>query len=241
MQRQKEKRAKQQEFELGAEHFSDRERFLIQRLREFRTIDVEIAIQERKMRGIGLIHEPRITPKGPEADYLRYLGHLPNELTEQQHEDKTIIERHLSSGEFHMYASRARVAKRLQDIKTDDIAERVTLRRIGRRLYRGDGDVIELTDTERVADLRLAEREEAEREYEALTERKAIISFALEEMKRWYHESYIILWHRYVLQQHWQEVCRLASRSGVPLTEKEYRNARSKALHQFDDWANGLT
>ncbi|GMA64738.1 hypothetical protein NZD89_05120 [Alicyclobacillus fastidiosus] len=238
MQQQGEK-LEQQSFELEAVYFSDRERFLIERLREFRTIDVEIAIQERKMRGIGLIHEPRITPKGPEEDYLAY--HLPSELTEHQQETKAIIERHVRPEEFrYIYASRARVAKCLSNGETDDPIERAQLRSIGRKLYRGDEDRIELTDTERVADLRLAERAEAEQVYEMLKERKEIISFALEEMKRWYHEWYLILWHKYVMDQHWKEVCRIAARNGVALTDEEYRLARKKALHQFDKWAVGL-
>lgn len=101
-------------------------------------------------------------------------------------------------------------------------------------------EYIHLTDTERLAILREEEMAKARLQLEILRERKDIISFALEQMEKWYHEQYLILWHKYVMGKHWKRVCEIAARDGQPLTDEEYRLSRKKALKHFDRWAYGL-
>lgn len=75
---------KQMGLDLEIESFSKREKFLIKRLKEHRTIDAEIAVQDRLARGIGLVHEPRVTAAAPERDYMRYLCHVGANLSEDE-------------------------------------------------------------------------------------------------------------------------------------------------------------
>ncbi|GMA59679.1 hypothetical protein NZD89_09095 [Alicyclobacillus fastidiosus] len=81
---------------------------------------------------------------------------------------------------------------------------------------------------------------EAKAEHERLVRLKRTVSLTLEDMREYHHEWYLILWHKYVMDEHWKALCKVAARNGIALTDEEYRLARKKALHQFDKWAVGL-
>lgn len=237
----------QMDLDIAVETFSERERRLIEKLREFRTIDVDIEANRRLVNGIGLINEPRITPKAPERDYLPMLKYINVKRTQAEMEIAATVERYVNPSNFGArYATASRVARRLRETFSDDPEEDMRLQDAYRILTDRPEhfDDVRLTDTERTADRRLEERARAEMRLNELLWQKDIISYALDQMKQWYHEWYLILWHRYVMGEPYNKVCQMITRKGENgesgLTPDEYRLARKKALHQFDKWTPGL-
>lgn len=242
-----------EELDIDVETLTRREKFIIKRLREYRTIDADIKVQERLMRGIGLLNEPRITAAPlSKQDYMRYLCRVGVKLTDDEKEIVDAMKRYINPLDFvtyfdrtkrvrFNYATAARVANKLKTTFADDKGDDERLQAAFEILSQEpDETFLHLTDTEQVVDRRLSEREEAEERYNILVERKEIIQQALALMQQYEHEGYIILWHRYVMDEHWIKVRELAARNGVPLSEREYRNARGKALTKFGKWAHGL-
>ncbi|MCL6445788.1 MAG: hypothetical protein K6T83_20460 [Alicyclobacillus sp.] len=241
------------QIEDDTETLSERNKFLIKRLREFRTIEADIRVQERLMRGVGLLHEPRITSAPPVVDRMQELATI--ELSPREKELVDTLRRYVSLADFAKYdedtgritltyASAERVTRALKrlDDRHIDPADRDRLQAVQGLLARHIGEeYVHLTDTEKVADIRLKERAKAEAKYRVLCERRDIIAEALAMMERWRPRWHALLWHRYVMDESRDKVCILLARDGVPLTLKEYRGEREKALRQFDKWTQGLT
>lgn len=246
-------RAQQVEFDLGVETFSKREQRIIERLKEFRTIDADIRLQERLSQGIGLIHEPRITPMAQQQDLL-HLYRFVSDLSDQEREIAATVQQFVSgdvlgtrlSGKSErdtkpsQYATSIRVAKKLGRMESDDPKEDERLEYAYQLFSRQGGEDVPLTDVEKMVILREAEIAQAREMLEILTDTRDTIQFALSEMERWFPEWHLILWHKYVLCKHWMEVCSIAARQGQPLTPEEYRLSRKKALKQFWKWAPGI-
>lgn len=83
-------------------------------------------------------------------------------------------------------------------------------------------------------------KEEWDKRTYTLELRKHIIELALKDMENTHPEWYLVLYHKYVEGCTEEEVRLLSARSGIPLTVKEYRLSRSKALRLFDELAVGL-
>lgn len=226
--------------DLDVESFSKREKLIVQRLKEYRTMDADIRLQERLSCGIGLKHQPSASAKPPERDYLPMLSHLPSEISGEEQEVAATVARYISKDEFR-YASSIRVAGRLRNTFVDDVEEDNKLQIAFETLAQKPTDeYLHLTDTERLASLREEEIENARGMLKLLMGRKETICFSLEEIAQWYPEWHAILWHKYVMGKSWIVVCEIAARGGIPLTPEEYRLSRRKALKQFDKWAPSL-
>lgn len=238
----------QMELDIAAEDFSEREKRLIQHLRDYRTIDADIRAQQRLAEGFGLLSEPRITPAAPERDYLPMVKHMKLKRTQSEIEIAATVERHINPSNFgNGYASALRVARELRGTFSDDPEEDARLQDAYALLterHRETFDEPKLTDTEQVAERRIEERERAQERLELLEFRKNTIAGALADMSDFHREWYLILWHKYVMGVPYNEVCQMILRKGKngesPLTPDEYRLSRKKALQQFDKWTPGL-
>ena len=179
-----------------------------------------------------------------------HIGYMPTDrervmidATRKYVDHKDFVVYDATSNRFRfVWASSHRVVRSLQKAEEiEDTAERQAvddaIKLLSERV--GEEDV-PLTPTERLAMLRLAERDAAQQIYELLTERKRIISETLADMDNFFHEWYLILWHKYVMDEHWRHVCELAGRDGTPLTTDEYRWSRKKAIREFDKLSGGL-
>lgn len=229
--------------DIAVEEFSEREKRLIQHLKDFRTIDADIRAQQRLVDGIGLINEPRITPAGPERDYLPYAKHINIKRTQAEIEIAATVERHVNPGNVKGYATAGRVSRILRETFSDDKEEDMRLQDAYGLLterHRETFDEPKLTDTEQVADRRLQERERAAVRLDGLLRVKKIVGGALTDMQEFHEEWYKILWFRYVQGEYWVDVCRIAARKGNALTKDEYIRARTKAIHRFDELTPGL-
>ncbi|WAH38602.1 hypothetical protein [Alicyclobacillus dauci] len=240
---QQEAKPKQETFDLEVESFSDREKLIIRRLREFYTIDRDIREAEEWARGDNLPFEPSITASAPRDDdpiVRRILQHdvLPPEAQKVVNSVQTYV----SPDEFH-YAATYRVTRRLERIEpvTWEHEEHIEMvLKLLKERYGEPEEYLELTETERLAIKREAYIMDARERLPILRERKRIIKQAMDDLEMYYPEWWTILHYKYVLRKHWKTVCKVAARDGVPLTDEEYRLSRKKALHQFDKWAVGL-
>lgn len=261
----------QSSLDLDDERYSKREEWLIERLREFRTIDAYIRTAKRLSDGIGLTHEPNITMRPEARDYMpilnevarrlqegdsavialaSHIGYLPNDRERVMidatrkyvdHKDFVVFDKQSNRFKF-VWASSHRVVRSLRKAEEiEDKDERQGVDDAIKLLSEREGDEdVHLTPTERLAMLRLAERDAAQSIYELLEERKRIIGETLADMDKFYHEWYLILWHKYVLDEHWKRVCEIAARREMALTPDEYLWSRKKAIRQFEKLSVGL-
>lgn len=86
--------------DIAAEHFSKREKLIIKRLGEFRTIDADIAHQERLSRGIGLRHQPSVTVSPSREDDPRVLEMLKEPLSDTQAAIAATIAKYVTPEKF---------------------------------------------------------------------------------------------------------------------------------------------
>ncbi|WP_206922983.1 hypothetical protein [Alicyclobacillus suci] len=233
----------QQTLPIEAEQFTEREKWIIARLREYYTIDREIRVTEAHARGDNLPIEPSVTATAPRDDDPIVRRILKQDVlpTEAKKVVDT-IQTYVSPDEFR-YAATYRVVRRLSDIKAvaSEHEERIQMAlKLLRERYGDPEEYLELTDTERLAIKREAYIQAARERLPILLKRKRIIGETLNDLQRYYPEWWTILWYKYVLGKSEKETQERAARNGVPLTPQEYRTSRRDALHQFDKWAVGL-
>ncbi|MFB5189055.1 hypothetical protein [Alicyclobacillus fastidiosus] len=233
--------SEQMTLDIDAESFTVRERLIIQRLHEYRTIDRDIRQQERIISGELTRCNICTSFSGPSEDDPAVLAALrTQEMSEGFHYIAQSVGKAVDMSD-RRYADTYTVAVRLERARSEDPVEAQALRDGHAMLTeRHREDPVHLTGPERYAECRMKEVAEARAEHERLVMLKRTVSLTLEDMNEYHHEWYLILWHKYVMDEHWKEVCRIAARDGVALTDEEYRLARKKALYQFDKWAVGL-
>lgn len=244
--------------ENDCETLSDREKRLTAMLRKYRKMDGDIRALERKMKGIGLLDEPRITMRAPEKDLMPALEEAKKkgyiEYSTGEREMAAAIRKNIGQAEFAemddegrvklTWVSSVRAARAIERVSefvsnNDDYsrlqdAHKLLTERLSYEAH------IHLTDSEKVAEKRLEERERAKQQHDALIERRDLIRDVLRDIDELNHEWYLILWHRYVLGSSVLVTCRIAAREGEELTRDEYLLSRKRALHQFDAWTSGL-
>jgi DNA primase large subunit len=229
------------QFDLEAETFSQREKTLIQRLGEYRLIDRDIE-EQRKIISGELSRVPlgisAMAPKEDDPAIMAYLRTQP--VSERLTIIVNAVKQHVNVG-GDKYANRLRIAKRLERVTSTDEADDQALQDAYMMLTeRQEEEYLELTPAERYAVMREEEVAKAAKELDTLIRRKRAIQHALEDMERYEPEGYKILWHKYVMHEHWERVREIAGRDGTALTIDEYRWSRKKALQQFDKWAYGM-
>ena len=239
--------------ELDIEAHSDVEKRIKALLRDYRTMPAQIKLYERMSKGIGLIHEPRITAAPPKPDYKHLISEVaPLSETEQRIADavqgyvitSTLGSRMQRSGrrgtESSQYITAARVARQLRGIRTDDVeqAEDYFLVEDAIELLdrRDPEERMELSDTERLAIQREPEIRRAKAKLEHLGNKYDVITYALDVMREYYEDLYRLLKFRYIDGNGWLDVCEEMSINGVAMTRKEYLNRRKEAMAEFARW-----
>jgi len=230
----------QQTFDLDTETFSEREKLIIKRLGEYRTIDADIRRQERIISGELTNCLPPISIRRADEDDIGVLASLQEPVSDNLAHISKVVGEHVDmSGAT--YTDRLRVAKRLRHIYSDDEKADQALQDAYVILTeRGEELAVHLTPAERYASDREHEVEQAKVELERLTNLRRVIRYALDDLHEYHAEWWTILWYKYVQREHWRKVCERASREGTPLTADEYRTSRRKGLQKFDKWAVGL-
>ena len=242
----------QSTFDLDVESFTEREKLIIKRLREYRTVDADIRRQERIISGELSNVSLSITIRPPDEDERDVIQDLEAEGWGVDLDKKSEHIRDMAKavkGHVNMdaarYTNRVRVARALQGKVSNDAGEDQLLRDAYVILMeRGEEEYLKLTPAERYASDREAEVERAKSELERLKHIKKVVGWTLADIVDYCEEWHTILWYKYVMGERWQDVCKRAGRgeegNKTPLTADEYRLARKKALIQFDKWAVGL-
>lgn len=236
---------KQETLNIEAESFSEREKFLVQRLREHYTIDRDIREAEQYARGDNLPYEPSVTAAAPRDDdpiVKRILQHQV--LKEGAREVVSTVQAYVSADDIPGHAAAFRVVSKLKDVVAATPKERDEIQSViglltERRVK--DEEAIPMTETERLSIIREVYIEQARSDLPMLKERRRIVQQALDDLERYYPEWWTILHWRYVRRKRVKNVCELAARDGQPLSDDEYLYSRKQALQQFDKWAVGLT
>lgn len=235
----------QKTLDIEVESFSEREKFLIRRLREHYTIDRDIREAEAHANGDDLPFEPSVTASAPKDDDPTVKRVLRHQVLQQGAMDTVnTVQTHVQSGDIVGYAASYRVVARLKTVqaitpKEQDEIQSVIGLLTERRVT--DEEPIPMTETERLAILRWDMIAKARVELPVLLQRRRVVQTALDDMERYYPEWWTILYWRYVRKKRMKHVCELAARDGEPLSEDEYLYSRKQALQQFDKWAKGLT
>lgn len=227
--------ATQQVLDIDVETFTQREKYLISLLREFRTIDAEIWRLEQLARGDDLIHEPSITVAPQAEDRIDIQMEVrASKFDDEQQKIIELTKRYVRT-DGQSYATYSRVAEKLSSIEPETEDEKETLILFMQMLRtREEEERVELTSTERLAVLRGPEIQKARMDLTRLHIHKVAVSSALRVMDIYYPPLYSLLWNRYVMGRGWIDVCALLGDNGTSLTEKEYRNRRKNALQLFD-------
>jgi hypothetical protein len=225
--------------ELGieAEKFTEREKKIRALLKEYRTIDRRIEYFERLAKGDGLVHQPSVTAAPPiEDDAWLLVQRATEPLSEAQEHMVSVVQKYLSPSGF-TYATCARVANALSTIVSDDQDEDELLQMMFGMLREASSaeERVELTDTERLAILREREINQARQKLATLREHKRHVGYALDTMREYYHEDYLLLWNRDVLCESVKDVCDAVGISFM--TELEtYKKRMRRAREEFARW-----
>ena len=242
----------QSTFDLDAETFSEREKLIIRRLGEYRTVDADIRRQQRIISGELTNVSISVTIRPPDEDERDVMQDLDAERwgvdidrkSEAYREMAKVVKKHVNMDRA-LYTNRIRVVRALRDKVSNDAEEDKLLQDAYVILAeRGEEEAVHLTPAERYVHERQKETERAEAELERLQTLKRVVGYALADLVDYCEEWHTILWYKYVQGEREQKVCERAARGDennkTPLTPDEYRLARKKALMQFDKWAVGL-
>jgi len=231
----------QTQLDIDVETFSDREKIITKRLREYRTIDRDIRAQQRIVSGAMTRCLPSLSPAPVPEDDIDILASLrTQEMTDGFRSMVQAVSKNVDMKNAK-YANRHRVARRLRYTYSNDEKEDQALQYAYAILTeRIDDEPVKLTGPEAFAQCRIGEVADAKEELVRLERVRDIIKTTLDDMQTYEHEWWTILWHKYVMREHWRRVCELAARNGSPLTTDEYRWSRRKALNKFNEWAVGL-
>lgn len=215
-------------------------------LREYRTLPAKIKLYERLSRGIGLVHEPRITAAPPTPDYQHLIAHVaPLSKAQQSIADtvRTYVSDSLGSRMSgrrtgpSQYITAARVAEQLRGMSSEDPEEDGRLMGALQILDRGHSEErVELSDTERIVIQRESEIQRAKTVLDVLRDKYEAITYALGVMQEYYDNLYQLLKCRYIDGSGWLDVCDEMSINGVAMTRKEYLNRRKEAMAEFAKW-----
>lgn len=234
----------QSHLNIEVEAFSEREKFLVQRLREHYTIERDIREAEEHARGDNLPFEPSVTAAAPRDDDQIVKRILRQQvLREGAREVVSTVQAYVTADDIQGHAAAFRVVSKLKSVVAATPKERDEIESVIGLLTEHrvkDEEAIPMTETERLMILRWDMIADARMNLPILQARKRIVQQALDDLERYYPEWWTILYFKYVLGKREKEVMQLAARDGVDLTPQEYRTSRRDALRQFDKWAVGL-
>ncbi|WAH35032.1 hypothetical protein [Alicyclobacillus dauci] len=210
---------------------SAREQWLIERLRGYLDLDMEIETQQKIISGELTRCLPSISPMGPVEDDPEILAKLGQPLPQRLQIIAEATARVVNLPKNAPYAHSGIVARQLRYAQSEDEEEEKTLQKAYSIFTR---ETVKLTGPEQYVHMREREIEQAEEELIILGARKRAIDNALNGMALRYPEWHDFLWGRYVQGEKYSV---WVARFHSPET---YRSTRHKALHQFDKWAVGL-
>lgn len=214
------------------ETLSQREKWLVQRLQEFKDLYLDIEACHVALSAGPEI--PSITIRPPSGDDPSIVAKYKEPLKESKREVALTIERHVHADRWQ-YVSVDRVHRTLANTYSDDIDEDYRIRDAVDATRRNREQPVQLTPTERA----IVQYEEAQEEVKArlmlFERRQRIISGALGQMQEHFQEWYDLLSRRYVQGEKY--VVYLTS---TGMSEQTYRTERRNALKKFDRLAVGL-
>lgn len=216
-----------------SESLSQRERWLVSKLRDYAVIDEDIQACKNTLASDPPI--PSITIRPPEEDDAYIRGRLKEPLrTDWQRETAATIAKHVDSRQWQ-YVSVARVNRVLSNTYSEDTDEDYRIRDAADATKRSQEERVELTPTERAIVNHQASMEEAAARMLTLQHRKRIITGALGIMESHYPDWYTLIVERYIRGQKYEWYL-----MHYGLSERGYRTERKNALKKFDRLAVGL-
>jgi len=214
-----------------AESLGAREKWLVERLQNYRDLDLEIEGCHAALASD--IELPSITIRPPEDDDPHVGAAYRQPLKEYQKEISETIEKYVLN--TWRYVTVERVHKALRDTYSDDPHEDYAIRDAFDATRSLTEERVELTPTERAVAQHEEMQDRVRNKMVILQRQKRVIGTALGQLGKYYPEWHDLLKRRYVLGEKF--VSYLAS---TGMSEKLYRNERRRALRKFDKLAVGL-
>ena len=220
-------------------------------LREYRTIDADIALYELRAKGDGLLMQPSVTHAfGEDEDDIDVLWALTHDAyTESEELVNKTLARYLSPellrSKLHKgaqsilpanhdyYASCARIRRLLASVNPQSLDDKEILDGVAAMLDERLGDpeemaAVHLTDTEQMAVRRWKEIERARDVLTKLKENRDAVRATLTLMERWFPAEERVLRLRYIEERTMDETM-----DAMCLSEWTYRALRSSAMKRF--------
>ena len=220
-------------------------------LREYRTIDADIALYESRAMGDGLLIQPSVTHAlGEDEDDIDVLWALTHEeYTESEELVNRTLARYLTPellrtklhkgaqsilpANHDYYASVARVRLLLASVNPQSLDDKEILDGVMAMLDERLGDpeemaAVHLTDTEQMAVRRWKEIERARDVLAKLRENRDAVRATLTLMERWFAQEERVLRLRYIEERTMDETM-----DAMCLSEHPYKDLRTKAMKRF--------
>ena len=220
-------------------------------LREYRTIDADIALYELRAKGDGLLVQPSVTHAlGEDEDDIDVLWSLTHDAyTESEELVNRTLARYLTpellrmrlhkgdqsilSANHDYYASYARIRLLLASVNPQSLDDKEILDGVAAMLDERLGDpeemaAVHLTDTEQIAVRRWKEIERARDVLAKLRENRDAVRATLTLMEKWWPQEERLLRLRYIEERTMDETM-----DAMRLSEHPYKDLRTKAMQRF--------
>jgi hypothetical protein len=236
----------QSTFDLDVESLTQREKWLVEKLKDFAVIDEDIEACQNMIDAGPSIPSITIRPPDEDEDVIdRMTGMSLKQLeaegrqrellhTDWQKETASTIERHVDATSWR-YVTTRRVHRVLSNTYSDDRDEDYRIRDAADAMKQPDDPYVHLTPTERAMVQYEKATDDARKQIVVLEKRRYIITRALATMEVKYPDWHRLLYERYVQGEKYQWYL-----SHYSISERTYRTERKNALKKFDRLAYGL-